>query len=328
MILQQNVQNCGADILSAQLFHFTCIMYTTFIILLEYFHAQQKRMKNDTENQNKQSNLQSTKDTVTTVYGPVRSWRVGMSLGIDLICETSVCSFNCIYCQLGTIQIITNQRKLFVPTEKVMNDFQKSNWRQADIITYSGSGEPTLATNLGEVAREISRITPIPQLVLTNGVSLSEPDVIRDLQNIDRTFVKLDASTEKTFQQINRPVDGITLETIMRNILQFKKEYNGFLGIQVMFLPSNLSETEELIALLNRIRPNEVQLNTPTRPYPKYWHISSRGGHTKELRHYDSVPLRKIALEDAERIEEYLRRETGLNIVSVYEKTATEKAES
>jgi wyosine [tRNA(Phe)-imidazoG37] synthetase (radical SAM superfamily) len=252
-----------------------------------------------------------------------------MSLGVDLICETSVCSFNCIYCQLGAIQKITNQRKLFIPTTTVMEDFQSSRWQESDIITYSGSGEPTLATNLGEVAREISRKTSIPQLVLTNGTILTDRAVIQDLQNIQRTYIKLDAATEDGFQRVNRPVEGITLHFIIENILQFKQEYHGFLGIQIMFLPSNFLQLENYVLILNQIRPDEVQLNTPTRPYPKYWHISSRGGHSRELRRYESVPLRTISLEDAEKAEDFLRRETGLNIVSVYQhadsKTLTER---
>ncbi len=262
---------------------------------------------------------------ISTVYGPVRSWRVGMSLGIDLICETSICSFNCIYCQLGTIQRITNTRKLYVKTEKVISDFLASRWEKSDIITYSGSGEPTLAVNLGEVAKEVARITSIPQLVLTNGTLLHDPEVIKDLQSIDRTYVKLDASSKESFQRINRPISGITLDFIIRSIIDFKDRYEGLLGIQIMFLPTNLAELAGLAEILNRIKPDEVQLNTPTRPYPKYWHISSRGGHTKELRQYDSVPLRKIDIEDALAVEDYLRKETGLPVVSVYEKSNFEE---
>ncbi|HOJ62499.1 MAG TPA: radical SAM protein [bacterium] len=254
---------------------------------------------------------------VSTVYGPVRSWRVGLSLGIDLILETSVCSFNCIYCQLGNIQVVTNQRKLFVPTDTVLRDFLASRWRESDIITYSGSGEPTLATNLGEVAREISRITPIPQLVLTNGALLQDPQVIQDLQGVHRVYVKLDAASEEMFQRINRPANGITLASIVDQVKRFRKRYKGMLGIQVMFMPLNRNETERLAEILRDIQPDEVQLNTPTRPYPRYWHIASRGGHTEALRPYPSTPLRTISREEAAAIETRLRDLTGLPIVAV-----------
>ncbi|MEW6235845.1 MAG: radical SAM protein [Candidatus Omnitrophota bacterium] len=255
---------------------------------------------------------------ISTIYGPVLSWRVGLSLGVDLILETSVCSFNCIYCQLGKIQRITNERKLFVPTDRILRDFCASRWREADIITYSGSGEPTLAMNLGECAREIGKIASIPQLTLTNGTLLDHPAVMEDLRVMDKVFVKLDAGEEEMFQRINRPVKGISLAKIIENIRIFRQKYDGYFGIQIMFLPANLSQRERLAQILLEIQPDEAQLNTPKRPYPKHWHVSSRGGHNEELREYDSVPLRTISVEEAHSVEDYLRRETGLKIVSVY----------
>jgi wyosine [tRNA(Phe)-imidazoG37] synthetase (radical SAM superfamily) len=258
-------------------------------------------------------------NTLSSVYGPVQSWRVGQSLGVDLICETSTCSFNCVYCQLGAIQVVTNQRKQFVSTNQVLIDFEKSDWQRSDIITYSGSGEPTLALNLGEVACEISQITDIPQLVLTNGTLLDNPHVIADLQAVQRVYVKLDAARENIFQRVNRPVPGVTLANIVRWTKTLKNNYDGLLGIQIMFLPTNRSEIDGLIGILNQIRPDEVQLNTPTRPYPRSWHIASRGGHSENLRPYESVPLRSITQEEAEEIETLLREKTGLKVLSVYQ---------
>lgn len=260
---------------------------------------------------------------VSTVYGPIPSWRVGQSLGIDLIRDNSVCSFNCVYCQLGYIQDITNQRKEFVPTETVLNDFKESNWQQSDIITYSGNGEPTLAINLGEVAQGIQSITNIPQLCLTNATNLGNPEVIEDLQHVDRVFIKLDAATERVFQHVNRPADGITLQKIVEDAAAFRKIYNGYLGVQCMFLPPNIKDAEALAELLKQIEPDEVQLNTPKRPYPKEWHYTTRGGHSEELREYESSPLKTISLEEAERIEAMLKEKTNLDIVSVYQQSAT-----
>ena len=146
---------------------------------------------------------------VSSVYGPVRSWRVGMSLGVDPICINSVCSFNCTYCQLGLIQVRINERQVFVPTDKVMKDLAVSRWREADIITVSGSGEPTLAANLGEIVEGLKAYTGKPVLVLTNGTLLHVPAVQADLNRCDKVFVKLDAATEETFRRINRPVPGV-----------------------------------------------------------------------------------------------------------------------
>ena len=135
-------------------------------------------------------------DEVSCVYGPVTSWRVGRSLGIDLLCINSICSFNCTYCQLGFIQVRINHRDLFVPTSKVVADFERSDWRQADIITFSGNGEPTLATNLGEVIGELKARSGKPTLVLTNGTLLDSEEVRQELALSDQVFLKLDAASE------------------------------------------------------------------------------------------------------------------------------------
>ncbi|MBZ0258691.1 radical SAM protein [bacterium] len=251
---------------------------------------------------------------VSTVYGPVHSWREGESLGIDLILSTSVCSFNCIYCQLGAIQNVTNKRTQFVTTERVILDFKASQWRKADILTFSGSGEPTLATNLGEVSKAIAELAPQPQLVLTNGTLLGNADVIQDLQTVDRVYVKLDASKEETFQRINRPADGIYFEQVVENILRFKPSYPGYLGVQIMIMPINQSEMDEISTIIEKIQPDEVQLNTPTRPYAKEWNVASRGGHQAKDRPYASVPLKTITPEAAEAFAETLRKRTGVRV--------------
>ena len=80
---------------------------------------------------------------------------MGWSLGVDLIQEISTCSFNCIYCQLGEIQVKTTERRIYVPTERVLADLQGVDWSKVDVVTVSGCGEPTLALNLGEVLRQI-----------------------------------------------------------------------------------------------------------------------------------------------------------------------------
>ncbi|MFN8615339.1 MAG: radical SAM protein [Vampirovibrionales bacterium] len=133
---------------------------------------------------------------VSSVYGPVKSWRVGASLGIDLLLETSTCSFNCVYCQLGNIQLKTAERRIYVSTAQVEKDFKHSAWVEADIVTFSGSGEPTLALNLAEVIHLIKEYSGKPVMVLTNGTLLHDPAVRADLYQADVVAVKLDAATE------------------------------------------------------------------------------------------------------------------------------------
>lgn len=255
-------------------------------------------------------------EEVSSVYGPVRSWRVGVSLGVDPICINSICSFNCTYCQLGFIQVRINERQLFVSTDKVMRDLQQSRWREADIITVSGSGEPTLASNLGEIVAGLKAHTGKPVLVLTNGTLLHLPEVQRDLSLSDKVFVKLDGATEETFRRINRPVPGVTLEGIISATAAFREKYRGFLGIQMMFTRVNMGEVRDFAAILKRLSPDEVQLNTPTRPYPQSWVLQTRGSHDGV--DYPARPLKRVSREEAVAIEAELRALTGLNIISVY----------
>ena len=255
-------------------------------------------------------------DRISSVYGPVRSWRVGMSLGIDPLCLNSICSFNCTYCQLGFIQVRINERHCFVSVAKVLEDLKTSAWREADIITFSGSGEPTLALNLGELIGAVKGYTGKPVLVLTNGTLLHQAEVQRDLQGAEKVFLKLDAASEQTFRRINRPVNDVRLERIIQSIVDFKRGYPGHLGIQMMITPVNVHEVEEFGQLLNRVRPREVQLNTPTRPYPREWVLQTRGSHDGV--DYSAKPLKTITRKQLRRIETRLGELTGLDIKSVY----------
>lgn len=246
---------------------------------------------------------------VSSVYGPVRSWRVGSSLGIDLLLVNSICSFNCTYCQLGFIQVRTNHRSLFVPTEKVAADLRESRWREAEIVTFSGNGEPTLALNLGECIRLVKEFTSKPTLVLTSGSLLHEPAVREELAESDRVYVKLDAGSETTFQRVNRPVAGVSLSRIVENLIRFREMYSGFLGIQSMFLKPNLAEVDAIASIIKRVEPDEVQLNTPSRPYPVAWVVDARGSHQGAP--YPAKPLKPIDRAEAARLEERLRERTG-----------------
>jgi wyosine [tRNA(Phe)-imidazoG37] synthetase (radical SAM superfamily) len=254
----------------------------------------------------------------STVYGPVRSWRVGNSLGIDLLYSRSVCSFHCVYCQLGKILDHTAERKVYVPTETIMADLLASPWQEADVITLSGNGEPTLALNLAEVIHAIKAATGKPVMVLTNATTLGDPQVRADLAAADQVFCKLDAADDRMLQRVNRPVDGVTVRSIVEGIKALRAEYPGYLAVQMMFMPMNRSDVETMAALLNEIRPDEVQLNTPRRPVPREWFLDSRGNH--EGVPYPAVQLKTVDRDEALAIEQQIRDLTGLKVVSIYRK--------
>jgi len=169
---------------------------------------------------------------------------------------------------------------------------------------------------LGEIVEGLKEHTKRPVLVLTNGTLLHLPDVQEDLSLSDKVFVKLDGATEETFRRINRPVPGVTLDGIISATAAFRKKYQGFLGIQMMFTRVNIPEVPKFAAILNRLRPDEVQLNTPTRPYPESWVIQTRGSHDGV--DYPAKPLKRVSREEAVEIEARLRGLTDLNIISVY----------
>ncbi len=256
-----------------------------------------------------------------TVYGPVKSWRFGQSLGIDPIFHVSTCSFNCIYCQLGAIVNVGRDYKEYVATEQVLRDLDQvlNRGEKIDVITYSGSGEPTLASNLEAIIKDVKVKCPkIPQYILTNATEMGLPAVQSALRLLDKVIVKIDASNEEIFQKVNRPAAGITLHSVLENIVEFKKTYTGQLEVQTMFMPLNSQAGMEALAeILKQIGPTVVQLNTPKRPYPMKWQRENRGNHSG-IFHCEVRQIKGISEAEAKVFESELRKLTGLPILSVY----------
>ena len=148
------------------------------------------------------------------IYGPVASWRLGKSLGVDLICsEKKICSFDCIYCQLEKTDRITRQRESFISLDKLKKDLQHALQQTTpDVITLSGMGEPTLAKNMNEAIKIIKELTDLPLAILTNSSLMYDKNVQNDLKKLDIIVAKLDAPNQELFQKISRPAEGITLE--------------------------------------------------------------------------------------------------------------------
>lgn len=212
------------------------------------------------------------------VYGPVKSWRMGKSLGVDLLCVDSICSFECVYCQLGKINRVSAERKIYVSTAEVIREIKNSDWRETDVITFSGSGEPTLAANLGEAIRAVKDLTKRKVAVLTNSTLLSSEKVRSEIAGADFMLCKLDAWTDKNFSRVNHPHPRFQLRTIIKGIKQLRREFSGKLAIQTMILKAHDEESlQKFAAILLEILPDEVQLNLPSRPIPKSFALENRG---------------------------------------------------
>lgn len=203
------------------------------------------------------------------IYGPVSSWRLGSSLGIDLLSmQQKVCSFDCVYCQIGRTKTFSCERKLFVPTEDVIRELEQLPDVRIDYYTFSGTGEPTLAKNLKDVASWIKNNKKGRCAILTNSSTIIDASLWDDLLVMDLISFKIDAATQKTFEKINSPCCGRKLEDIIKGISEFKKIYKGLFTIQVMVIEENLPEIEKIAGICRQLKPEIVYLNTPLRDSP------------------------------------------------------------
>ncbi|MEH2359766.1 radical SAM protein [Nostoc sp.] len=217
------------------------------------------------------------------VYGPVQSWRFGRSLGIDPIGSVSTCSFNCVYCQLGKIEDQSLHRRIFVPTQQIHQELQYFKPYDIDCVTLSGSGEPTLALNLEEILITAKAVTNKTIAVLTNGSLLLDVSVREALAIADLVAVKFDAVSIRQFHLVNRPLSDLDLMHLWAGILEFRRIYTGRLAIQTMLLTEwNDREQETYISQMQMLCPDEIQLNTPTRPKPLTHLLEARGNHLPE----------------------------------------------
>lgn len=201
------------------------------------------------------------------IYGPVPSWRLGKSLGIDLLCaQGKICSFDCVYCQLGRTTTPSTRRGEFVSIARLTEELKGVKGIAADYVTFSGTGEPTLADNLGQAIDVAKSILHLPTAVLTDSSLMPREDVRDALAKADVVVAKLDAHRQELFSQVNRPMADIMLADIIEGIRLFRSKFTGKLCLQIMFIERNQDFAGEIARIANSLSPDEVQLNTPLRP--------------------------------------------------------------
>lgn len=202
------------------------------------------------------------------VFGPVPSRRLGQSLGVDLV-PFKTCPFDCIYCQLGRTTDKTLERREWVPFDAVVADLKERIACRPDTIILSGSGEPTLYSRLGELIDVIRAMTDIPVAVLTNGALLWQPAVRAELRHASLVIPSLDAGDAAMFRAVNRPHGDLEFERFVDGLIAFRREFPGSYWLEVMLL-AGYTATEaavrRIVAIVNRIGPDRVQINTATRP--------------------------------------------------------------
>jgi len=205
------------------------------------------------------------------LFGPVPSRRLGMSLGIDLV-PYKVCSLDCVYCECGSTTKLTTGRKEYILFDKLKAELEHyfDNNPDPDYLTFSGSGEPTLNSRIGDVIDFLKKIKPdIPIAVLTNGTLLSSKKLRKELLSADVVLPSLDAALNASFQRLNRPHPSLDLEKYIKGLTNFRKEFSGKIWLEVFILPGYNNEEKDLIFLkdaIEQISPDSVQLNTLDRP--------------------------------------------------------------
>lgn len=205
-------------------------------------------------------------------YGPVPSRRLGFSLGLDLL-PSKTCSFNCLYCQLGLSKKKTVRRFSFIKILKLKKELKEIIGKnpKIDYITIAGSGEPTLHKGLDKIIAVIRRITKNKYkiAVVTNSSLLYRKEVRDELGKADLILPSLDAATDKTFLKINRPFKTITLKKTINGLIQLRKEFKGKIWLEIMLISGindSKKEIDKFKEILDKIKPDKIQLNLPIRP--------------------------------------------------------------
>lgn len=249
----------------------------------------------------------------STIFGPIHSRRLGVSLGINLSPnDGKVCSFDCLYCEAGYNAQGSGSTGL-PAREKVREDLRKKlsemkeRGEKLDVITFSGNGEPTLHPEFPEIIDDVLALRDdfYPQAkvsVLTNSTKIFTPKVVEALNKIDNNILKLDSAVERTMQLIDRPTSpSFTVEKVVEALKQF--EGNGI--IQTMLLRGEHSgenvdnttseEIDALIKAYKEIKPKEIMIYSLDRSTPE-------------------EKLIKVEHEELMQIGKYIEEATGIPV--------------
>ena len=218
------------------------------------------------------------------VFGPIKSRRLGISLGVNLLPnESKLCNFDCIYCECGWTPEKTkgtfNSKELVISElQNKLHEMTKNN-EKLDVITFAGNGEPTMHPYFSEIIDETisarDKYYPTAKIsVLTNSTMLKNDRVFNALKKVDNNILKIDSAFEKTINLINKPRGKYSLIDIINRIKQFETDY----VIQTMFLKSNYNgkfvdnttetEVNAWLEIIKDLQPKEVMIYSLDRETP------------------------------------------------------------
>ena len=212
------------------------------------------------------------------IFGPVQSRRLGRSLGIDLFSK-KICNLNCVYCEVGPTLSPMCRRSAYSPVRLICEEIDE--WRadprrlaSADVLTVTAKGEPTLHSGLGEILAHLKVEADKPVAVLTNGTTLTDETVRRDLMAADLVVPSFDAARSEGFARVDRPAAHLELAAIIDGLAIFSREFSGKIWLEILLVRGMNDASEDIAALvtaIRRMRIDRIQLNTVVRPPAEAW---------------------------------------------------------
>ena len=204
------------------------------------------------------------------VFGPVPSRRLGISLGVDLVLSKS-CNLNCIFCECGATKKLQLERQRFKDMNEILNEIQSVlKDIKPDYITFSGSGEPTLSLDLGNISKAIKEDLKYKGKIclITNSLLLANEQVTKELKYIDLIVPTLNTLKQDIFEKIVRPDYRTSVDEIKKGFINLNNSnYKGKIWIEI-FILENINDSEEnFIEIANflnseNIKYDKIQLNT------------------------------------------------------------------
>ena len=204
------------------------------------------------------------------VFGPVPSRRLGISLGVDLVVSKS-CNLNCIFCECGATKKIQLERQRFKDMNEILEEISTVLTDiQPDYITFSGSGEPTLSLDLGNISRAIKEDLKYQGKIclITNSLLLADEKLMKELEYIDLIVPTLNTLTQDIFEKIVRPDYRTSVEEIRKGFINLNKSnYKGKIWIEIFILENINDSDKNFVDIANflkseNIRYDKIQLNT------------------------------------------------------------------
>lgn len=211
-------------------------------------------------------------------FGPIPSRRLGRSLGINNI-PPKICTYSCVYCQIGKTSNIKIQPQVFYSPSQIFNEVQekveksREKGESIDYLTFVPDGEPTLDINLGKEIKLIKSLG-IKVAVISNSSLIDQKQVRENLQEVDLVSLKVDSVEEKIWRKVNHPHRNLCLKSILEGMLKFSESFKGKIITETMLI-KNINDDSQNIKkvadFLAKLKPSQSYLSLPIRPPADSW---------------------------------------------------------